>query len=87
MSMDPNKWVPFDKLSPETRGRVETLYPYLKLEQCMFQDKHSGVFMKQINSVKIEKLLDPENMPGKQAAPPTPPPPTPTRGRPRKLQQ
>ena len=58
--MDPKKWIPFDKLSDITRGRITTLYPYLKLDQCLFQDKPSGVFMKQINNVKIEKLLDPD---------------------------
>ena len=66
MSMDPSKWIPFDQLSQETKERVETVYPYLKMDQCLFQDKTSGVFMKQVNSVKIEKLLDPKNMPGKR---------------------
>jgi len=82
MSMDPNKWIPFEKLSLEARQRIETVYPYLKLEHCVFQEKASGVFMKQANSVKIEKLLDsqPRSMP-------RPPPPaataapTTTRGR------
>ncbi len=62
MSMDPSKWIDFDQLSAEARGRVETLYPYLKVEQCQFQEKDSGVFMKHANSVKIEKLLDPPAM-------------------------
>jgi len=61
MSMDPTKWVPFSKLSQRTQERVETVYPYLKLEQILFQDKHSGVFMKAVNNVKIEKLLDPQS--------------------------
>ena len=61
MSMDPSKWISFEKLTPDTRGRIETIYPYLKLDQCLFQDKNSGVFMKAINNVKIEKLLDPES--------------------------
>lgn len=60
MSMDPKKWVSLDKLSARARERLETVYPYLKLDNCEFQEKHSGVFMKQINNVKIEKLLDPE---------------------------
>ena len=68
MSMDPSKWIPFDKLSNRTKERIETVYPYLKLEQCVFQDKDSGVFMKAINNVKIEKLLDSEAMAAKLAA-------------------
>jgi hypothetical protein len=63
MSMDPHKWITFDKLSPSARQRIEAIYPYLKVEQCQFQEKTSGVFMKQGNSVKIEKLLDPARTP------------------------
>ena len=59
MSMDPSKWINFESLSGNARERIETVYPYLKIEQCMFQEKDSGVFMKLGNSVKIEKLLDP----------------------------
>ena len=66
--MDPSKWINFDQLSAEARGRVETLYPYLKVDQCLFQEKESGVFMKQANSVKIEKLLDPPSMMQRAAA-------------------
>jgi len=62
MSMDPTKWIDFEQLSAEARGRIETLYPYLKVDQCQFQEKESGVFMKQPNSVKTEKLLDPLSM-------------------------
>ena len=62
MSMDPSKWITFETLSQDTREQIETIYPYLKLDQCLFQDKASGVFMKAINNVKIEKLLDPERM-------------------------
>ena len=62
MSMDPSKWIPFENLSQGTKSRIETIYPYLKLEQCLFQDKGSGVFMKATNNVKIEKLLNPEKM-------------------------
>jgi len=59
MSMDPSKWISYDKLTSGTRQRIEGIYPYLKVENCVFQEKSSGVFMKQGNSVKIEKLLDP----------------------------
>ena len=69
MSMDPSKWITYDKLTAPTRQRIETVYPYLKLENCLFQEKASGVFFKQANSVKIEKLLDPQRTP----APPAPP--------------
>ncbi len=71
MSMDPTKWITFDKLTLGTRQRIETIYPYLKLEQCLFQEKPSGVFMKQANSVKIEKLLDPQQR--SLPRPPAPP--------------
>ncbi len=66
--MDPTKWVPFEKLSEHTRERILGVYPYLKVDHYVYQDKHSGVFMKQNNSVKIEKLLDPESMPKKEAS-------------------
>lgn len=59
MSMDPNKWIDFSGLSLDTQKRIESLYPYIKLDLCQFQDKDSGVFMRQGNSVKVEKLLDP----------------------------
>jgi hypothetical protein len=59
MSMDPTKWIEFEMLTADARKRIETLYPYLKIDNCVFQEKSSGVFMKQNNSVKIEKLLDP----------------------------
>ena len=59
MSMDPSKWTSFENLPDNARERIETVYPYLKIDHCMFQAKESGVFMKQGNSVKIEKLLDP----------------------------
>jgi len=78
MSMDPSKWIAFDKLSLGARQRIETIYPYLKLEQCLFQEKPSGVFMKQANSVKIEKLLDPTQRP---LPPPPAPPAASVRGR------
>jgi len=71
MSMDPHKWVTLDKLTALTRQRLETVYPYLKLENCVFQEKTSGVFFKQANSVKIEKLLDPQRTPAPSAPPAT----------------
>ena len=75
MSMDPSKWIPFEKLSERTRERITTAYPYLKLDHSVFQDKASGVFMKQTNNVKIEKLLDPENSrQARQSPAPTPAP-------------
>ncbi|MDH4248385.1 MAG: hypothetical protein OEW39_11280 [Deltaproteobacteria bacterium] len=76
MSMDPSKWIPFETLSERTKERITTAYPYLKLDHSVFQDKASGVFMKQTNNVKIEKLLDPEN--ARHARPiPVPAPPSP----------
>lgn len=69
MSMDPTKWMDFDMLSADARKRIETLYPYLKIENCVFQEKDSGVFMKQNNSVKIEKLLDPPGYGPRKPAP------------------
>ena len=60
MSMDPTKWIEFNQLSAGVQKKIETVYPYLKIDQCVFQEKSSGVFMKQGNSVKIEKLLDPQ---------------------------
>lgn len=68
MSMDPSKWIDFEKLPDDARERIETVYPYLKVQQCMFQAKDSGVYMKQTNSVKIEKLLDPPRPAPKAAA-------------------
>lgn len=71
MSMDPTKWISFDKVSAEAQKRIETLYPYLKFDNCQFQEKHSGVFMRQGNSVKIEKLLDPPGYGPKRPTPTT----------------
>lgn len=75
MSMDPTKWVPFERLSQRTKERIQQYYPYLKLDHSVFQEKDSGVYMKAINNVKIEKLLDPDR-PG---ATPPPPPPAPAK--------
>jgi len=63
MSMDPSKWVPYDKLSADSRKKIEELYPYLKMDGCSFQEKESGVFMRHGNGVKVEKLLDEPNQP------------------------
>ena len=68
MSMDPTKWIPYEKLAQGTKDRIGSVYPYLKLEQCLFQDKDSGVFMKAVNNVKIERLLDPEQAAAKAAS-------------------
>lgn len=78
MSMDPTKWVPYDRLTDRTKERIQQFYPYLKLDHCVFQEKDSGVFMKQVNNVKIEKLLDVER-PGMPQPTPPPPPAAPTR--------
>ena len=60
MSMDPSKWIGYTMLSDHTRKRLDSIYPYVNLENSQFQEKESGVFMRQNNSVKIEKLLDEE---------------------------
>jgi len=62
MSMDPTKWTGFSELSNGVQQKIEAVYPYLKIDQCIFQEKASGVFMRQNNSVKIEKLLDPQKV-------------------------
>lgn len=81
MSMDPTKWVPFDRLTDRAKERIQQYYPYLKLDHCVFQEKPSGVFMKAVNNVKIEKLLDVER-PGMAVSAPPPPPSQPaTTGR------
>ncbi len=69
MNMDPHQWVEFAGLTDGARERIDTIYPYLKTGQCTFQEKESGVFMKQANSVKVEKLLDPAQ-PDRPAADP-----------------
>ncbi len=68
MSMDPTKWVPYEKLSQQTQERIQQHYPYLKFANHVFQDKDSGVFMKALNNVKIEKLLNPDSQPRPKAA-------------------
>lgn len=69
MSTDPHRWVEFGELSDNARERIKTIYPYLKIEHCQFQEKPSGVFMKQANSVKVEKLLDPTSAHRRQPLP------------------
>ena len=59
MSMDPAKWIHFQKLSLEAQTRLQTAYPYLRLEEGQFQEKDSGVFFRQSRGRKTEKLLDP----------------------------
>lgn len=81
MSMDPTKWIPYDRLTDRTKDRVQQYYPYLKLDHCVFQEKDSGVYMKAVNNVKIEKLLDPETS---TVPPPTPSPRAGSGGRSRK---
>jgi hypothetical protein len=71
--MDPTKWVPFDRLSDRARERIQQYYPYLKLDHCVFQEKPSGVFMKAVNNVKIEKLLDVERPGMATSSPPAAP--------------
>lgn len=71
MSLDPSKWTAYDKLSQEARGRIEVLYPYLKIDQAQFQEKKSGVFVRHTNTGKVEKLLEPPrpNPPPQRPAP------------------
>ncbi len=59
MSLYPSKWTNYDALSQGARGKIETMYPYLKLDQAQFQEKHSGVFLRHTNTGKVEKLLEP----------------------------
>ncbi len=59
MSLDPRKWTNYDALSEEARGKIEAMYPYLKIDQAQFQEKQSGVFLRHINTGKVEKLLEP----------------------------
>ena len=59
MSLDPSKWTTYTDLSEEARGKIEALYPYLKIDQAEFQEKQSGVFLRHINTGKVEKLLEP----------------------------
>ncbi len=63
MTMDPFKWVGFDTLSSQAKEKINQRYPHLQLKTCQFQEKDSGVYVRQENSVKVEKLLDPPGMP------------------------
>lgn len=62
MSLDPTKWIKYDDLTNDARQRIEAQYPYLKLDQAQFQEKTSGVFMRQLNTGKVEKLLEPPRL-------------------------
>jgi hypothetical protein len=59
MSLDPTKWTKFEDLTPPTKAKIEQLYPYLKVDQAQFQEKKSGVFMRNIGTGKVEKLVEP----------------------------
>ena len=59
MSLDPTKWTKYEDLSQPVQAKIEQMYPYLKVDQAQFQEKHSGVFMRNINTGKVEKLLEP----------------------------
>jgi hypothetical protein len=59
MSLDPTKWTKYEELTPPTKAKVEQLYPYLKVDQQQFQEKKSGVFIRNINTGKVEKLVEP----------------------------
>ncbi|MDH4224844.1 MAG: hypothetical protein OEW12_04280 [Deltaproteobacteria bacterium] len=58
MGVDPNKWTQFDLLTPESQKRIGQLYPYLKPEQGVFSEKLAGVFIRNISTGKVEKLLE-----------------------------
>ena len=59
MSLDPSKWTKHEELSAPVKAKIEQMYPYLKVDQVQFQEKQSGVFMRHINTGKVEKLLEP----------------------------
>jgi hypothetical protein len=59
MSLDPTKWIKYEELTKPVQNKVEQMYPYLKVDQVQFQEKKSGVFMRNINTGKVEKLLEP----------------------------
>ncbi|MDH4120592.1 MAG: hypothetical protein OEV94_02675 [Deltaproteobacteria bacterium] len=58
MGHDPNKWTKYAELSDPARKRMETLYPYLKPDSGLFLEKKAGVFIKYLNTGKVEKLLE-----------------------------
>jgi len=64
MGEDPTKWLKYNALSDDIRKRIETAYPYLKVDLAVFQEKKGGVFVKHTNTGKVEKLLDPMRKPG-----------------------
>ncbi len=63
MTMDPSKWIKVEGLSAEAKEKINQRYPHLQLNNCQFQEKPTGVFVRQENSVKVEKLLDPPSIP------------------------
>ena len=67
MSLDPTKWTSYESLSQEARQRIETLYPYLKIDQAQFQEKVSGVYLRHTNTGKVEKMLEPQRKPPGEA--------------------
>jgi len=71
MSLDPTKWIKYEELTQPVQAKIEQMYPYLKIDQVQFQEKQSGVFMRSINTGKVEKLLEPPrpNPRGTQAPP------------------
>lgn len=71
MSLDPTKWTKYEELTKPVQAKVEQMYPYLKIDQVQFQEKQSGVFMRNINTGKVEKILEPPrpNPRGTQAPP------------------
>ena len=59
MTMDPSKWISFESLSSQSKEKINQRYAHLQFDKCQFQEKESGVYVRQENSVKVEKLLDP----------------------------
>lgn len=73
MSLDPTKWTKYEELTPPIQAKIEQMYPYLKLDQSQFQEKGSGVFVRNTNTGKVEKLLEPARPnPKGTVAPPVP---------------
>jgi hypothetical protein len=71
MSLDPTKWIRYEELSQPAQAKIEQMYPYLKVDQAQFQEKQSGVFMRNINTGKVEKLMEPPR-PNPKGTPATP---------------
>lgn len=71
MSLDPTKWIKHEDLTDPVKVKIEQMYPYLKIDQVQFQEKKSGVFMRNINTGKVEKLLEPPRPNPKATGTPT----------------